>query len=356
MIALALAAPVVAGVMQPEVTAGRDPRAGASDVGRATEPPSPPARMTPVVSPDGVLREQRVAAVAREEARQEAREAGERREARRERLRELAEERAIRREEARERRERGAQAAQTAPISFRIGTLNLLGGAPATADGSTLPPAPLRTAEAAGLVASHGVDVLGTQEVPADQLRDLLDRTGMAAWPEGGWGESETGNTILYDPGVFEVVDGSFFTITVMGHPRPQPVVRLRHRATGRELFVVDTHPPAGEGRSLAERRRGEATLVGVVEELSKAGLPVLVTGDMNDGEEFYCRVVPAAGLVASNGGGGGGPGTGCRPPEGPLPVDWVVGTARTWSEYRRDLTRERTGGHHFVSAQASFD
>ena len=38
---------------------------------------------------------------------------------------------------------------------------------------------------------------------------------------------------------------GSQFTITFMGRPRPQPILRLRHRATGREFYVVNTHPSA---------------------------------------------------------------------------------------------------------------
>ena len=40
-----------------------------------------------------------------------------------------------------------------------------------------------------------------------------------------------------------------------------------------------------------------------MVNDLKATGLPVLVTGDMNDREAFYCNVVPAAGLTAPNGG-----------------------------------------------------
>ena len=38
-----------------------------------------------------------------------------------------------------------------------------------------------------------------------------------------------------------------------MGRPRPQPIVRLRHLATQRELYVVNTHPSAGDGAYAAE-------------------------------------------------------------------------------------------------------
>jgi hypothetical protein len=351
MVVLALAAPVVASVMEPEVTTARDPSSSAS-VDRATDPASArPARLTAAPSPDRLLRQQRAAALARQAARQEARLEREREQARQERLRERAEERLARREAARERR------ARSAPISFRIGTFNVLGSqhtAPG-GDRQKYPPASTRTAAAAGLVAKHDVDVLGTQELQADQLRDLQNRTGMAAWPGLGWGEAETDNSILYDPDVFEVVSGRSFTIPFMGRPRPQPILRLQHRATGRELYVVNTHPSAGDGGYVAERRQGQAALVDVVNDLKSEGLPVLVTGDMNDREEFYCRVVPAAGLVASNGGSYSG---GCRPPPEPLPVDWVVGTDASWSNYWRDTTpvTQRTSDHYFISALASLD
>jgi len=242
-----------------------------------------------------------------------------------------------------------------APISFRIGTFNVF-GSQHTGPGGVKPgwpDAPQRTAGTAELIGRHGVDVLGTQELQSDQLRDLQGRTGMAAYPGLGWGEAETDNSILWDPGVFELVSASRYTITFMGRPRPQPIVRLRHLATGRELYVVNTHPSAGDGQYAAERANGHQALVGVVNDLRADGTPVLVTGDMNDREAFYCRVVPAASLTASNGGSYAG---GCQPPPGPLPVDWVVGSGATWSGYWRDTTpvERRISNHFFVSAEAT--
>jgi endonuclease/exonuclease/phosphatase family metal-dependent hydrolase len=342
MLVLALGAPVVASVMKPEVTTARDPQPPASSIERATEATDDEGstRFTPAPAPDRTLRLQRARELALEEAR-------ERREARRERLRELAEERAARRE----------RRAADAPFSFRIGSFNVLGSQHTAPGGGRqkYPPASTRTAGAAGLVGKHGVDILGTQELQADQLRDLQNRTGLAAWPGFGWGEAETDNSVLYDPGVFEVVSGSQFTIPFMGRPRPQPIVRFRHEATGREFYVVNTHPSAGEGSYLAERRQGQATLVDVVNDLKSEGLPVLVTGDMNDREAFYCNVVPRAGLVASNGGSYSG---GCRPPPSPLPVDWVVGSDVSWSGYWRDTTStdRLISDHFFISAEASID
>jgi Endonuclease/Exonuclease/phosphatase family len=240
------------------------------------------------------------------------------------------------------------------PFSFRIGSFNVLGSQHTAKGGDRqkFPPASVRTPAAAALVAKHGVDVLGTQELQDDQLRSLQARTGMAAYPGFAWGVKETDNSILWDPGVFEFVSGSSFRLTFMSRSRPQPIVKLRHKATGQEFYVVNTHPSAGGGKYAAQRRAGQSILVGIVRNLKASGLPVFVTGDMNDRQAFYCNVVPAAGLSAPN---GGSYGSGCHPPPSPLPVDWVVGTGASWSGYWRDTAPvdRRISDHFFISAMA---
>ncbi|MCW2791348.1 MAG: hypothetical protein JWO76_446, partial [Nocardioides sp.] len=194
--------------------------------------------------------------------------------------------------------------------------------------------------------------VLGTQELQDDQLRALQARTGFAAYPGFAWGTVETDNSILYNSALFEFVSGSQFTITFVGRPRPQPVLRLRDRATGREFYVINTHPSPGLGRALVERRNAQAIVVAKIRELQATGLPVLTTGDMNDRAEFYCHVVTPAGMTSPNGGSTAG---GCHPPPMPMPVDWVVGSGVTWSGYWRDVTStaQRISDHIFVSALA---
>lgn len=254
----------------------------------------------------------------------------------------------------RERVERIAakQAAIDTPFDVTIGTFNVLGSQHTAPGGDRrrYPPASVRTPGAAGLVAAHGLDILGAQELQGDQLAGLTSRTGLTAWPGTAWGAEETDNSILYDDGRFDYVEGTSFTITFMGRPRPSPILRLRDTATGREFYVVNTHLSAGGGRYAAERRSGMATLVSKMNELKATGLPVLLTGDMNDREAFYCGVVGPAALSASNGGG-----PGCAPPGGQIPVDWVVGSGITWSGYWRDTssTSRRISDHIFVSATA---
>lgn len=242
---------------------------------------------------------------------------------------------------------------KSTPYTFRIGSFNVL-GSQHTAPGGQRRNFASGAARMPGTVAltrAHGVDILGTQELQDDQYRSLSSQTGMAGWPGLQWGSRETVNSILYDPDVFEFVEGSSYSITFMSRSRPQPILRLRHKATTRELYVVNTHPSAGGGKYAAERARAHAVTVGVVNELAKSGLPVLLTGDMNDREAFYCAVVAKTALTASNGGGAG-----CAPPPGPLPVDWVVGSEVSWSNYQRDTSpvSRRISDHFFISATAT--
>ena len=264
----------------------------------------------------------------------------------------LAERAAKAEQKAEEKAEKAATS--DAPFSVRVGTFNVLGSQHTAPGGgrTRYPPASTRNVGAANLIAKHGVDILGTQELQADQLSALQSRTGMAAYPGLAWGEAETDNSVLWDPGMFELVSGSQFTIPFMGRPRPQPIVRLRHLATGRELYVVNTHPSAGDGQYAAERASGQNSLVSVVNGLEAEGLPILVTGDMNDREAFYCSVMPRTGMVASN---GGSYASGCQPPPCPLPVDWVLGYDVGWSGYWRDTTpvTQRISDHYFISALA---
>ncbi len=242
------------------------------------------------------------------------------------------------------------------PFSITVGSFNVLGSQHSRPGGDKAgyPDASWRSGQAAAAMAKHGVDIVGTQEIQDDQLRQIQSATGMAAYPGLAWGALETDNSILYDPNQFEFVSGDSFSITFMGRSRPQPILRLHHKETGAEFYVVNTHPSAGGGRYAAERAAGRATLVSIVRGLRETGLPVLVTGDMNDREAFYCAGVLPAGMSAPNGGSGSG---GCRPPPSPLPVDWVVGAGVSWSNYWRDTStvERKVSDHFFISAVATF-
>ncbi|GAA4113361.1 hypothetical protein GCM10022215_10550 [Nocardioides fonticola] len=242
------------------------------------------------------------------------------------------------------------------PVTFVLATFNVLGSnhtAPG-GDRRKFPPASARTPQAAALIRQHGVSVVGLQEVKPDQLTTLQRLTGFAAYPGFAFGSKETDNSILYDTSRFEFVSGTSFPVVFESRARPQTVLRLRDRATGREMYFVNMHVSAGhDARDTASRIAGHLTGAEQVNRLMATGLPVFLTGDMNDRAEFFCRVIPRTGMVAAV---GGSTANGCAPPAR-MPVDWVVASPGvSFSDYWLDETpvNRRISDHFLVSARAT--
>ncbi|MBF4762900.1 endonuclease/exonuclease/phosphatase family protein [Nocardioides islandensis] len=239
-------------------------------------------------------------------------------------------------------------------MTFQIGTFNVLGSQHSTPTGDhrKYPPASVRSPRAVQRIRSFGVDILGTQELQPDQLNAIQSMTGYAAYPGYAFGPRETDNTIFYDDSRFEFVSGSSFTIHFMHADRPQTILRLRDKQTGREFYVLNMHASAGFGPYAVTRRAGHYIAANTVNRLKGEGIPIFLTGDMNDRAEFFCRVAPMTGMVAAIGGSISG---GCHP-AGALAVDWVLGWGNvSFSNYIEDRSTMRTtSDHYFVSATAT--
>jgi endonuclease/exonuclease/phosphatase family metal-dependent hydrolase len=193
---------------------------------------------------------------------------------------------------------------------------------------------------------SFGVDIVGMQELQPDQLNAFQAQTGFAAYPGYAFGSRETDNSILYDDSRFEFVSGSYFTIHFMHADRPQTILRLRDKESGREFYVLNMHASAGGGSYAATRRAGHYTAAATVNRLKSEGIPIFLTGDMNDRAEFFCRVAPITGMVAAIGGSTAG---GCRP-AGALAVDWVLGWGNvSFSNYIEDRSTMGDVSDHYM-------
>jgi len=239
-------------------------------------------------------------------------------------------------------------------MTFQIGSFNVLGSQHSTRSGdhSRYPPASVRSPRAVARIHSFGVDILGTQELQPDQLNAIQAMTGYAAYPGYAFGANETDNSIFYDDSRFEFVSGSSFTIHFMHADRPQTILRLRDKETGREFYVLNMHASAGFGPYAVTRRAGHYAAAATVNRLKADGIPIFLTGDMNDRAEFFCRVAPLTGMVAAIGGSTAG---GCHP-AGALAVDWVLGWGNvSFSNYIEDRSTMHTvSDHYFVSATAT--
>lgn len=244
------------------------------------------------------------------------------------------------------------------PYSFTITTFNILGSQHSAPGGAAAEFAPgrIRTEWAAALVASYGSSVVGLQEIQADQLTALARATGgrFDFWPGTALGGKGIPQSLMWDTSVWTATYQDSITVPFMGGTRPQPVVRLQHVETGREVYVLNVHnsPKDRQGRE-DERDKAEQIEVAAVNTLKKDGIPVFLIGDLNEHEDAFCRFTGQAGLQAANGGSNDGV---CRPPR-PMRVDWIFATRDVrLSGYRMDTRPQvrRITDHAVITTQVS--
>jgi endonuclease/exonuclease/phosphatase family metal-dependent hydrolase len=237
--------------------------------------------------------------------------------------------------------------------TFRIGTLNILGSQHTRGKGG-YGPGPDRARITAGLVTSRGIDVVGLQEVQDDQIGPLLGgMPGFSMWPVQALGNNGQRLQVAWRDAQFELVDTGSVSYVFDSQTIPMPWVRLRDRQRGGEFYVITTHNSAKE----MEGQRDAATTVEIalINQLKATGLPVLITGDMNEHEEFFCRAAVEAQMVAANGGSGVG---GCQLPPQPRRVDWIMGTSDIgFSGYVQDgASLAAASDHYLLYADAALD
>lgn len=226
------------------------------------------------------------------------------------------------------------------PYSFVITTFNILGSQHTAPGGPAAEFAPgrIRTEWAAPLLASYGSSVVGLQELQGDQLSGLDRALGGAweFWPGTALGGQGIPQSLMWKSSVWSPTFKGSITVPFMGKTRPQPVVRLQHTETGREIYVLNVHnsPRDAQGRE-GERDKAMAIEAEAVRELRKDGIPVFLIGDFNEHEEAFCHFSANAGMIAANGGSNSG--GSCRAPR-PNRVDWIFGTPDiTFSGFRLD-------------------
>jgi endonuclease/exonuclease/phosphatase family metal-dependent hydrolase len=186
----------------------------------------------------------------------------------------------------------------------------------------------VRALRAAALIRRHHSDVVGFQELQGVQLATLERHTDLAFWPGFALRRPDTENSIGWRRGEWTAVDKQVVSIPYFdGGLRRMPVVRLRSVSTGLEAWFANFHNPAETSRFHHQQRyrtRATAIETRVANRLITAtGLPVFVTGDMNERGAFFCRFTGRTPMVAARGGSNTGR---CRP-SGSGGIDWIFGS-----------------------------
>lgn len=224
----------------------------------------------------------------------------------------------------------GAAPATAAPaddgkdLTVTVATLNILGSQ------HTRGPDKKRTRKTARLIQDQRIALAGLQEVQADQQRWLANRLdGYRMWPGTTLGPGALRLQIVWRAKRFEMVDNGTITTTFSHQERPVPWVRLRDKETDRKVFVIDVHnSPQGQ-----EKDRDSATrkLIRLYAELRERGAVVML-GDANEHDEWFCRVTRKTDARAAN--GGSHVDDVCVAPR-PVFIDWIMGSGRfDWQDY----------------------
>jgi endonuclease/exonuclease/phosphatase family metal-dependent hydrolase len=188
-----------------------------------------------------------------------------------------------------------------------------------------------RMATTVDLLQSEGVDVVGLQEFQRSQMSDFLRLTGgeFAVYPPPTLDQRNKQNAVAWRTSEFELVAGRPVMIPYFkGNLVPMPLVRLRHRSTGAEVYVMSVHNAASIKRLGNQQRWRDAAMrqqVDLTREVLAEGVPFIMTGDMNERERYFCAYTAAGTMRAA---AGGSTGTPCSPPPpSRARIDWLFGS-----------------------------
>ena len=240
-------------------------------------------------------------------------------------------------------------------LEFRLTTFNMLGSSHTSRSGKRpgMASGRVRAGRAAILLARHGSDVTGFQELQGEQLAAMQRQTSMDFYPGFSLRRRDSENSIGWRRDKFVAVERHTVNIPYFnGHGRAMPYVRLKSVDTGLEAWFANFHNPADTRQYHHQQRyraRATAIEVDLANRLLRTGLPVFITGDMNERDSYFCRLTAGAPMVAARGGTHNG---GCRPGN-PRAVDWIFGSQGVqFSGYGEDRSHlvDITTDHPVVS------
>ena len=214
-------------------------------------------------------------------------------------------------------------------LTFRMATFNALGSSHTHKGGRRKQKAPgsARTARAGQYVVDNNIDLIGFQEMQADQRSAFMNATGgrYALYPGNELRSGDGENSIAYRLDTWELVKADTISIPYFGgNPRNMPILLLRNKQTGITAYFTNFHNPADTAEFGPQARwRAAATNleVGLFSQLKNDGYPIFVTGDMNDRGPWFCSVAPAGDLIAAAATVFGG--SGCSIPG--FRIDWIA-------------------------------
>ena len=232
------------------------------------------------------------------------------------------------------------RAARAGGFAFNLVSFNVLGSnhtSPRT-DAGEFSPARVRSEWMIDYLRSIKASVVGFQELQRDQMTWFAGgASAYDVWP----GTSENGDglqtSIAWKKSVWQLVETDLVAIPFITQTRNMPLVKLEHRRTGRQIWVMNVHnAPQNyqKQRDIAVRRE-----IARLKEVTGKGDPVFLVGDFNERQRAFCQVTGKLDFVAPRGGSHAG--GACKPPSnGLVRIDWIFGSRNVdYSGYTEDVS-----------------
>lgn len=230
-------------------------------------------------------------------------------------------------------------AGATAPVAtFKVSSFNVLGTSH-TVNSREYESGTVRIGWAANLLHRNNTSVVGFNELQHDQLATFVSVTddSYGIFPGDRLLRVDSNNSIAWRRSEWALISKSTFHIPYFdGNLRAMPVVRLRHRSTGLDTYFVNVHNPATNRKhpnSDPYRKRATTIEIDLINTLHADRLPIVLLGDMNEREYYFCRMTGEAPMKAARGGYNR---NGDCNAENPRSVSWIFGSKRlSFDNYR---------------------
>ena len=244
-------------------------------------------------------------------------------------------------------------------VKFTAATFNVLGYKHTAKGGDKAkwPGGVRRMHSTIKLIRRFHVDVIGFQELQEQQLRAFRHGTDgrWSLYPAARFDNYAMHNSIAWLTNHWSVVDRSYVRIPYFkGQRVNMPVVTLRDKQTGRKVAFANFHNPADTmGPARKWRNKARHKEIRVARRMHAKGIPLILTGDMNEQEHYFCAMTAHAPMKAANGGGRSKKGK-CVPPV-PSGIDWMFGSRRVrFAEFYKvpRYKMHRVSDHPFIAAR----
>jgi endonuclease/exonuclease/phosphatase family metal-dependent hydrolase len=246
-------------------------------------------------------------------------------------------------------------------FTFQVASFNVLGHFHTAKGGDRkgFASGPARMKMAYRILDKRGINVVGFQELQPPQLDKFNKLTGdsWGVYPGGRLENIAMHNSIAWKTHKWERVSASYINIPYFkGKPVKMPVVKLRHRKTGRLVYFANFHNPADtHGNAQKWRDKARRKQIALANSITSTRIPLVITGDMNERENYFCSMVGKTPMRAANG-GSNHKHKPCKTPV-PMGIDWIFGSPQIdFDGYQKVQSRRvrKATDHPFVFSRAT--